>query len=354
MHVERFESALWQTASLLLVAGDEAVVIDPCISSEEVARIADRAATLGARVTHVLATHADWDHVCGIAAFPDAVATMGAATAEIVASGEPLAADPRGRRGVRPEDRRRAARRPGAGGRRRTSSRPVHRRDDSAPRPHRRRHRLPHPRARPPRGRRSPFERGVPVRVVDVGLPRDPGEPDRTAPPRPARTGRAGARPGAHRRGSPRDRGSRPRVSPHTPGGSRRGRERPRAGAGRGDGGPAATRGAGRPCRGSWRPTPKRSSRSSCPSDASSPGTSRVQHEAGLAALRLDLEPAAGELQAGGRDPTVVDRPLGGQADADGRVVDGVEGVDERVVVGPGDRACRPSRRRRSWHGRPG
>jgi len=88
---ERFESALWQTSSLLLVAQDEAVVIDPCISADEVARISDRAATLGARVTHVLVTHADWDHVCGIGAFPDAVATMGAATAEIVASGEPLA-----------------------------------------------------------------------------------------------------------------------------------------------------------------------------------------------------------------------------------------------------------------------
>ena len=91
MHVERFESALWRTASLLLVAGDEAVVIDPCISSDEVARIAERAAALGAHVTHVLATHADWDHVCGIAAFPDAVATMGTATAEIVAGEAPLA-----------------------------------------------------------------------------------------------------------------------------------------------------------------------------------------------------------------------------------------------------------------------
>jgi glyoxylase-like metal-dependent hydrolase (beta-lactamase superfamily II) len=40
-------------------------------------------------VTHVLATHADWDHVCGIGAFPDAIAAMGASTAEIVASGEP-------------------------------------------------------------------------------------------------------------------------------------------------------------------------------------------------------------------------------------------------------------------------
>lgn len=89
MHFERFESALWQTSSLLLVAHSEAVVVDPCISAGEVARIADRASALGARVTHVLVTHADWDHVCGIAAFPDAVATMGAETAEIVAGGDP-------------------------------------------------------------------------------------------------------------------------------------------------------------------------------------------------------------------------------------------------------------------------
>ena len=90
MHFEHFESALWQTSSLLLVAEGEAVVIDPCISADEVARIAARATELGARVTHVLVTHADWDHVCGIAAFPDAVAMMGAGTAEIVAGGEPL------------------------------------------------------------------------------------------------------------------------------------------------------------------------------------------------------------------------------------------------------------------------
>jgi glyoxylase-like metal-dependent hydrolase (beta-lactamase superfamily II) len=69
MTFERFESALWQTASLLLVAEG------------------GRARTLGARVTHVLATHADWDHVCGIAAFPDAVAAMGERTAELVANG---------------------------------------------------------------------------------------------------------------------------------------------------------------------------------------------------------------------------------------------------------------------------
>jgi glyoxylase-like metal-dependent hydrolase (beta-lactamase superfamily II) len=84
VHVERFESALWRTTSLLFVSGDEAIAVDPCVSGEEVRQIAARAAELGARVTHVLATHADWDHVCGIAAFPDAVAMMSEGTAEHV------------------------------------------------------------------------------------------------------------------------------------------------------------------------------------------------------------------------------------------------------------------------------
>jgi hydroxyacylglutathione hydrolase len=91
VHVERFESALWQTASLLLVADGEAVVVDPCISSEEVAVIAARAQALDAPVSHILTTHADWDHLCGIAAFPDAVAAMGERSAEAVASGAPAA-----------------------------------------------------------------------------------------------------------------------------------------------------------------------------------------------------------------------------------------------------------------------
>jgi glyoxylase-like metal-dependent hydrolase (beta-lactamase superfamily II) len=87
VHAERFESALWQTSSLLLAKDGEAVLVDPCISTEEVARIAARADELGVRVAAVLATHADWDHVCGIAAFPDAVAVLGAASAERIESG---------------------------------------------------------------------------------------------------------------------------------------------------------------------------------------------------------------------------------------------------------------------------
>src|SRR3954451_11878126 len=91
MHHERFESGLWQTSSLLLADGEEAVLIDPAISRSEVDAIAARTRELGLRVTHVLATHADWDHVCGISLFPDAVAAMGELSAAAVAEGAPLA-----------------------------------------------------------------------------------------------------------------------------------------------------------------------------------------------------------------------------------------------------------------------
>jgi len=89
VHAERFESALWQTSSLLLAKDGEAVLVDPCISTQEVARIAARAEELGTRVVAVVATHADWDHVCGIAAFPDAQAVLGEASAARVESGDP-------------------------------------------------------------------------------------------------------------------------------------------------------------------------------------------------------------------------------------------------------------------------
>lgn len=83
---ERFEAALWRTTSLLVVAERESLVIDPAISSEEVAGIGRRALELDAPIRHVLITHGDWDHVCGIAHFPDAAAVMGEETAERVRS----------------------------------------------------------------------------------------------------------------------------------------------------------------------------------------------------------------------------------------------------------------------------
>ena len=81
---ERFEAALWSTTSLLVVAEGESLVVDPAISSEEVAAIGRRAHELDAPIRHVLITHGDWDHVCGIAAFPEATAVMGEESAERV------------------------------------------------------------------------------------------------------------------------------------------------------------------------------------------------------------------------------------------------------------------------------
>ena len=84
---ERFEAFLWRTSSLLVVAEGESLVVDPAISAEEVAGIDRRALELGAPVRQVLITHGDWDHVCGIGGFPDAVVAMGEETAAKVTSG---------------------------------------------------------------------------------------------------------------------------------------------------------------------------------------------------------------------------------------------------------------------------
>jgi hydroxyacylglutathione hydrolase len=84
---ERFEAFLWRTSSLLVFAEGESLVVDPAISADEVAGIGRRAMELGAPVRQVLITHGDWDHVCGIGGFPDAVVVMGEETAAKVVSG---------------------------------------------------------------------------------------------------------------------------------------------------------------------------------------------------------------------------------------------------------------------------
>lgn len=87
MSWERFEAALWSTTSLLVVADGESLVVDPAISVDEVAGIGRRSLELNAPLRHILITHGDWDHVCGVAAFPDATVAMGEETAERVTSG---------------------------------------------------------------------------------------------------------------------------------------------------------------------------------------------------------------------------------------------------------------------------
>jgi hydroxyacylglutathione hydrolase len=85
---ERFEAFLWETTSLLVLGKAESLVVDPAITADEVGEIERTASELGAPVRHVLITHGDWDHVCGIGAFPDATVAMGEETAGKVASGK--------------------------------------------------------------------------------------------------------------------------------------------------------------------------------------------------------------------------------------------------------------------------
>jgi glyoxylase-like metal-dependent hydrolase (beta-lactamase superfamily II) len=85
---ERFEGFLWKTTSLLVFAHGESLAVDPAISADEVAGIGRRALELGAPVRHVLITHGDWDHVCGIGGFSDVEVAMGEETGDKVASGK--------------------------------------------------------------------------------------------------------------------------------------------------------------------------------------------------------------------------------------------------------------------------
>jgi hydroxyacylglutathione hydrolase len=86
--VIRYESALWETTALALHADGQAVLVDPCISAPEIAAIATDVAARGLAVRGLLITHADWDHVCGISAFPGVPAIMSRGAAARIASGQ--------------------------------------------------------------------------------------------------------------------------------------------------------------------------------------------------------------------------------------------------------------------------
>ena len=86
--VIRYESALWETTALALHARGEAVLVDPCISATEIAAIAADVAERGLELRGLLITHADWDHVCGISAFPGVPAIMSRGAAARIASGQ--------------------------------------------------------------------------------------------------------------------------------------------------------------------------------------------------------------------------------------------------------------------------
>lgn len=83
-----FISRVWQTTSTAVRAGDEGFLIDSVVYPDELAALPGVLQQAGFPVSGLLATHADWDHLLGRLAFPEASLGCGETTAAR------LAADP--------------------------------------------------------------------------------------------------------------------------------------------------------------------------------------------------------------------------------------------------------------------
>jgi glyoxylase-like metal-dependent hydrolase (beta-lactamase superfamily II) len=96
--VRQYQTPLWQTNCLLALAGGEALLCDPSYTQEEIDGLREEVEEAGPSSVHVLVTHADYDHVCGLGAFPGATVAAvqgtasrmddGSATAGLAAAGE--------------------------------------------------------------------------------------------------------------------------------------------------------------------------------------------------------------------------------------------------------------------------
>jgi glyoxylase-like metal-dependent hydrolase (beta-lactamase superfamily II) len=75
--VRQFQAPLWQTNSLLAVSGSEALLCDPALAPDEIAAIRAEVDGAGGGPLHLLVTHGDFDHVCGIPYFPEAQVSAG-------------------------------------------------------------------------------------------------------------------------------------------------------------------------------------------------------------------------------------------------------------------------------------
>jgi hydroxyacylglutathione hydrolase len=80
------QTALWQTNAVFASAGSDALLCDPCYTPDEIERLVALARETGGPI-HLLLTHGDFDHVCGIGYVPEAVVVAGGATAERIESG---------------------------------------------------------------------------------------------------------------------------------------------------------------------------------------------------------------------------------------------------------------------------
>ena len=77
-----FISRYWQTTCTVVRAGDEGFVIDSPIYPDELDALPDVLGQAAFPVSGLLATHADWDHLLGRLAFPDASLGCGESTAQ--------------------------------------------------------------------------------------------------------------------------------------------------------------------------------------------------------------------------------------------------------------------------------
>ena len=84
-------SQVWQTSCTLVRGGSEAFVIDSPVLPAELEALPSLAEQAGFAVAGLLATHADWDHLLGRLAFPEAAIGVAETTAARLA-GEPGAA----------------------------------------------------------------------------------------------------------------------------------------------------------------------------------------------------------------------------------------------------------------------
>jgi glyoxylase-like metal-dependent hydrolase (beta-lactamase superfamily II) len=84
-------SQVWQTSCTLVRGGTEAFVIDSPVLPAELEALPSLAEQAGFAVAGLLATHADWDHLLGRLAFPEAAVGVAETTAARLA-GEPGAA----------------------------------------------------------------------------------------------------------------------------------------------------------------------------------------------------------------------------------------------------------------------
>jgi glyoxylase-like metal-dependent hydrolase (beta-lactamase superfamily II) len=79
-------SQIWQTTCTVVRSGDEAFVIDSPVLPGELEALPTLAEQAGFPVAGLLATHADWDHLLGRTAFPEASLGVAETTAACLAA----------------------------------------------------------------------------------------------------------------------------------------------------------------------------------------------------------------------------------------------------------------------------